>query len=874
MEEIIKRVSLALVFLSLIASIACGASQDIIALPDYEAVSKATLDNGLTILAKYAPPQNLVVIDVKVRTGSSIEGEYLGSGISHIAEHMLFRGTGSRGAGAVEKEVKSYGGIINGSTSGDITDFYIILPSKYLPQALAILKDMLLNAKMDPAELAMEKEVVLKEIRMNRDEPQARLMRLLNEKAYLSHTYKFPTIGYEENLKALTAFDLIKYYKTRYVPNRMIITVVGGVDESDAISRVEKEFKDFRRSDYSVSDVTVLEPPQIQPRSADERIETNLSYLAMGFHSTSILSEDLFAMDVLSKILGEGDNSRLNTMLYKEKGLVHTITSSNYTPRDPGLFVITAVLDEDKLRGAEKSIMEELGALRTGLVRDDELNSAKRMLLADYISTLETIEAQANDISTSYMLTGSEGFSRRYVEGIRAVTKEDIKAVANKYLRADGLTTVRVLPPGEKERKDLIDRPSARNVVKEDVLPNGLKLFVREDRKIPSVTITAAMLGALAVETEENNGISNITADMILRGTYTRPDSGKIKGALQELGGEIDAFSGINTFGVSISVLKPDVDLALEILKDVLVNANFSGREFEKSKSFMIASIRAEDDDIFEIGINTLKKELFAGSPYGLRGIGRIKSVSSLGHEDAAAFYKKYYLPNNMVIAISGDVDAEKTINRLKELFSDLKAKELSIPPAGETIVDKAKAVSITIDKEQSLIVLGFKAVPRKNPDRYPLEVLGAVMSGYSGRLFENLRDKLSLAYTLGCWQDYWTDEGIFAFYVATTKERLPDARKALIEELRKVKSSGITDDELNQAKRELSSRHQMAMQSNGFFTFNFAVEELRGLGYDNLYKYEAEVDKVTKEDVKRTIDKYLDLGKSVEVVVSPGKNP
>ena len=155
MEEIIKRTCWTLVFLSLAASIACGASQDQIVLPD-EAVTKKILDNGLTILAQYAPPQGLVAIDVKIRAGSSIEGEYLGSGMSHLVEHMIFKGTASRGAGVIEKEIKSYGGILNGSTSNDDTDFYIVLPAKYLPQALTILKDMLSNAKMDPAALAGE----------------------------------------------------------------------------------------------------------------------------------------------------------------------------------------------------------------------------------------------------------------------------------------------------------------------------------------------------------------------------------------------------------------------------------------------------------------------------------------------------------------------------------------------------------------------------------------------------------------------------------------------------------------------------------------------------------------------------------------------
>ncbi|MFH1190486.1 MAG: pitrilysin family protein [Candidatus Omnitrophota bacterium] len=443
---ITKRTCWALIFLLLAAPVARSASQDAIVLPD-EAVTKKVLDNGLTILAKYAPPNDLVAVDVKIKAGSSLEGEYLGSGISHLVEHMVFKGTASRPAGAIEKEVRSYGGIMNGSASSDVTDLYIVLPSENLPQAVAILKDMLLNARMDPSELASEKEVILKEMRLGKDEPQSRLIRALNATAYLSHPYKFPVIGYEANFNALTVDDVMKYYKTRYVPNRIIVTVVGGIDASGAISAVEKEFKDFRIADYGIPDAVPQEPPQIQPRSAAEHMETSLAYLAMGFHSTGLLNEDLFAMDALSVILGRGDNSRLNTALYKDKALVHTISAWNHTPRDPGLFTITAILDKDNLDRAEKQVMEELTRVRGELVSDRELDSAKRVLSADLIATLGTIQGQAGDISAGYALTGSGTFARRYIEGIRAVTKEDVKAVAERYLRADNLTTVRMLPP-------------------------------------------------------------------------------------------------------------------------------------------------------------------------------------------------------------------------------------------------------------------------------------------------------------------------------------------------------------------------------------------------------------------------------------------
>ncbi|MBN2453407.1 MAG: insulinase family protein [Candidatus Omnitrophica bacterium] len=868
-----KRFILAVFLLSIAVATAFGAGRDTIEIKD-EAVSRKVLDNGLVILAKKSLPDNLVTIDIKIRCGSALEGQYLGSGISHLLEHMVFKGTSSRKVGDIEREVKSYGGIINGSVSHNLTDYYIILPPEYLPQALAILKDMLLNSTIDPDELTKEKEVILKEIKMLNDDPAGRLGRLLNETAYMRHAYKFPTAGYEAKFGSLTREDLLKYYNTRYVPNRMVVTVVGGIDEADAVSAVEKEFGDFRPADYGITDATVIEPAQIQPREAEDEMEISLAYLAMGFHSTGILSEDLFAMDVLSMILGRGDNSRLSRVLRKDKKLVHDISAWNYTPVDPGLFVITAVLDRDKMAAAEGSIMKEIERLRKVPVDDKELNAAKRNVLSDYIATLATIDGQANDISTSYVLTGSEKFHRRYIKGVSGVTKGDIMNAAKKYLRFDNCTTARVTPPLDSPAEEAISRapqaPPSGAEVKSAVLANGLKIFARQDKKVPMASITAAMLGGSSAENEFNNGISGLMSNLMLKGTRSRPDSGRIIGAIEEAGGGIGSFSGLNTFGITVSVLKPDLDLALDIMSDVLVNAVFSEEEIGKEKALVIASIRAEDDDILNTGINRLRKELFGKSAYGMRTGGEIAQVASIRRDEIEAFYQKYCVPNNMVIAVSGDVDPGKAIDKIKARFSRLKEKPFTAPSAGNLPDMAARSVSVTMDKEQSLLLIGFRTVPGKSPDRYALEVLSAVMSGSSGRLFEELRDRMSLGYMLGCWADFWTDTGICAFYIATSKDRLPDARKALLSEIEKLRSSDITDEELARAKKELSTRYRISMQDNGFYSINFALDELRGLGYGNLYGYDKAIDNVTKDDVRRAADTYLDPAKSAEVTVSP----
>ena len=300
------------------------------------------------------------------------------------------------------------------------------------------------------------------------------------------------------------------------------------------------------------------------------------------------------------------------------------------------------------------------------------------------------------------------------------------------------------------------------------------------------------------------------------------------------------------------------------------MNANFPEGEVDKSKLLASASIRSEDDDIFKTGVNRLRKELFGNSTYGLRVIGELKSIGSIKKKDIVSFYAKHFVAKNIVIAVSGDIDVRDVANKLEKMFSGMGQKASPIVEAPVKTAEGASSISLIMEKEQSLIMLGFRTVPRKNPDRYSLEVLGAALSGNSGRLFDELRGRLSLAYTLGCWQESWTGDGMFAFYVATTKEDLLKAREALGLEIDKVKSSGITDEELLQAKRELKSRHQMSLQTNDFFARNFAAEELRGLGYGNIYKYETNIDNVTKEDVKAVANKYFIMDESAEVIIAP----
>lgn len=838
-----------------------------------EAVSRKILDNGLTVLAVPTAGTDLVSVNLIIKSGSAGEGENLGSGVAHFTEHMVFRGTPTRGPGDIEKEIKSYGGTINGGVMQDFTVYYIVLPAKYLDNALVTLKDMMENASFDQVEFEKEREVILNEINMDNDDPERVLIRRLNETAYMTHPYKYPLIGYRDKFKALKREDLVKYYNTAYVPNRMVLSIVGGINPEAAIELAGSRFNNTRAPDYAVRDMVPDEPPQIARRDLQEEAPVNLSYLAMGFHSTRLASEDLYAMDVLSMILGRGDNSRLNRSLVKDKILAHTVTAWNYTPKDPGLFVITAITDRDKLGPAKAAALDEIENIKKGSISDAEMDTAKRMALSDLVFERQTIEGISSDIGKSEVMTLTADFSEKYVNRIQAVTRDDVKRAAVKYLREEKMTSVELVPSGTMDlgpTRSGDGRPGTDTIMRE-LIPNGLRIIVRPDRRSPTVSISAAILCGLSAETPDSNGISNLTSKMLLKGTSTRNES-SIRGAMDSLGGNISNFSGYNSIGVNMVVLKPDFDFAVEMMYDILNNSVFPEEELEKEKALVIVAIKDEDDDVFQRAANALRKILFKGSPYAMRTIGEMETVSAISRDRVIKFYDSYCRAPNTVISISGDIDPEEAIKKMNGVFRNFRAGNSPAIPERSARNTERSAQEISMERDQSVILMGFETADSRSPDRPALELISSLLSGSSGRLFHALRNDMSLAYTLGCVDRPMKDTGYFVIYIATSRENIPEARSAIIEQVNSIRLNPVSDEELELAKRETVTNLKVDMQLNQFLSYTTALDELCGPGYNSIYKRAEEIENVTKKDIQETARKYLDPDKSSEITVLSSK--
>lgn len=714
---------------------------------------KEVLDNGLRCIVEERPGTGTVSINVRLNIGSVNEGRFIGYGITHLIEHMCIKSTVNYKPGQILEEVKAIGGTMNATTSLDTTSFFITAQSEYFPKALVLLKEMVFNANFPEQAFEDEKNVILKEMLLNEDRPDRKVNRLLWETAYIVHPYRHPIIGYPELFKSLTRDDVIEYYNSRFVPNNMAIAIVGDVKEDEVVTLVKEVFSDVRTPNYQTTALP-QEPPQITQRYGVEKSNIKLARMAIGFHSTQILHNDLYAMDLLAIILGQGDDSRLNKKLVKELELVHSVYSFNHTPRDKGTFVITAVLKPENIENVKSIILEELNLFKKSPPSSEELQRAKNIITSGYIYSRESIGGIASELTMNDLLTGEPDFQRKYIEKLKDIDPHQISQVAERYFDDENLSFAELLPREyRKEDKTAPIKPVIPNkdITKKIVLDNGITLIVTKNSSTPSAFITAAFLGGLRAESAKLNGISNMTASMFLKGTSSKDES-QIKAAFEKKGGSISTFNGSSSLGITIQVLKKDIAFALDMLEDVTRNPVFPQVELDKVRKRVLSAIRLAEENIFARGPQELSKILYKDHPYAMNELGTNESVTAITREDLFHFFKEFCVTSNMVISVCGDLEPDAIIDELKARFFDFK-KVTNAGILAKKNVDPLLShenSTIIMDKNEALVLFGFLGVSIDNDDQFALSVLASIMSGHSGRLFQNIRNVESLSYTQG----------------------------------------------------------------------------------------------------------------------------
>ncbi|MCA9399033.1 MAG: insulinase family protein, partial [Candidatus Omnitrophica bacterium] len=535
--------------------------------------TKEVLDNGMTVVVSEIPTSPVVAVYALVKAGSATEGEFLGSGITHYLEHMLFQETTNRGVGEIAAQIQAVGGNINASTGMDSTVYKIEVPFDQFDIGLDIMADMLMNTVFSEEELTKERDVVLSEMQLHNDNPSRRLAELTFKTMYLKHPYGHPTIGYKPLFTAISKEDVEKYYHQYYGPNNIVLAIAGNINADDVLPKIRETFKDFERRPEIMRNLPV-EPLQISPRFYEEEYATPIARMSLAYGSVGLLDEDLYPLDVLAKILGDGASSRLYRELYKKKKLVQYISASNYTPMDRGVFWISTVLDYNNMDATIEAISSEIEKIKQKGVLPSELEKARAQVLADHVFGSQTAESVAYSQALDEAYTGDHLFANKYLEGIRRVTNDDVVRVAKKYLKEQSRSVVVLKPKGLSDQKDEVSSAIAVGDMEKYVLDNGLTVLLRVNKRFPLVAVRLSLNGGIRQEAPELNGVSNLTASLWTKGTKKK-SADQIAEYTESLGMSLGAFSGKNSFGLSIDFLSEYFDQAMDLFEDVVKNPVF-----------------------------------------------------------------------------------------------------------------------------------------------------------------------------------------------------------------------------------------------------------------------------------------------------------
>lgn len=846
-------------------------------------IHKETLENGMTIILERDTSAPVVTVQMWVEVGGADETDKE-SGLSHVFEHMLFKGTKKRGVGDIAKEVESHGGDINAYTSFDRTVYFLTLPSRHSSLGIDIISDAVQNSAFDNDELMKELEVVKEEIRMGEDNPGRNLYKLTLGKAYDKHNYGRPVIGSMESVNAFTRDDILNYFNKWYVPNNMNFVIVGDIKIKETLAFIKKSFKDFKSKELPDRNRT-QEPKQKKIKVTQTTKPVMEAKLALAYHIPGLMHEDVYALDVLAGLLSQGASSRLIKNIKLEKELVHGISAYAMTPKDPGLFMITASLENKNVYKTVEEVIYELEKLKNTGATGNELEKVKLSLESDFIYSRDTMAGKANQLGMYETLANDLMFEKKYIEGINKVSSKDIKNILIKYFYAKNMTIGAVLSEegtkikdkklkstvskSYKKSKKKFAKKKTKNIEK-TVLTNGITLIVKEDHSNETVAFYSAFKGGIRYENEMNNGIGNFMAGMLKRGTE-KYDIYELSDELESIAGSVGGYSGRNSAGVSGKFLSKFFDKGMDLASEVILRPTFPEDEIEKARKDILASIKRSEDYLPGYTFKLLYKELYNGHPYGMAINGVKESIEKITKDDLKKHYEKIFVPENMIITVVGDIDKEYVKRKIKELFVSFNRKATAFKDP--IFTPNEKAINYTgdkKDKEQLNIGIGFVGPTFKDKDRIALNALKEVLSNQGGRLFLELRDKKSLAYSVSAFTRSGIEPGIFGIYIGSAPDKKKEAMEGIMAELKKVINTEVTKEELDRAKNSIISSFEIGLQDVSSQASNMATNEFYGFGYDYNPTYIKLVEKLTVKDLKKAAKKYITLDNYTVSIVGP----
>ncbi len=871
----------------------------------------SVLHNGLTVIVKRVPSP-VVAVRGYALAGSVYEGKWLGGGLSHLLEHLCAGGTNGRRTEEQNRNLlQAIGNNSNAYTNTDHTAFYVDTTADHLDEAVDLVTGWMLTALITEPEYRREYQVVQRELEMDKGQPDYVFSWLTTYNRYRINAEHVPIIGYQEVIQGLKVEDVREYYHQAYQPNNMVFAVAGDVAPEVMLKAVQRYVIDAKPG-RGFSHESQPEPQVTAPRTLVATFpKLGQAQLELAFPSVQIDSPDLYALDLLSVILGGGESSILTEVVRDQKQLVSSISAYDDTPSYvSGTFAVDLQCDSDKIQAATRAVMDELEKVKANPIDAQRIARAKTLMRVQQIQSMQTSDGIAGAMATDFFHTGDAHFSEHYIDRIDAITPAQLQDAARRYFDPQRLLTTAMLPSeaaGSAELPSAVDLMRAQPAtstaattqttsgsiagqsITRVMLPNGLVLLHKYIATTPLVAIRMYAQGGVSHEDASSNGIGNLTMQLLPRGTATR-SAEQIADFLASIGASIETACGKNTWYWNASCLSKDFDKTMDVVADVASNPAFSERELAAMKQRVQAQISSQDSDWTSQAMRFFMRTYFGtlNSPYQYAAVGSAENVNHFSAEDLKRWYHDKVLASPRVLAIFGDIsldDAKAAAAKYLAGGPALPAVEpVQVSPPAAFGPATRPTASIEVERvatqktEQPLagIIIGFDSDSLISSPRQPVLALAdCLTSGYTGGtgyLWDVLRGR-GLVYVVET-QDFQgvrpEHPGTFFALAGCDPQKVNEVVDLTLENIARLQGSAadIQADWFARSKQLLITGDALQNETPDAQATTAALDELYGLGYGWHRGFVDRVNAVTLAQLQETARSAL--GRCVVTISTP----
>jgi predicted Zn-dependent peptidase len=928
------------------------------------------LDNGMLFLVVERPTTPQVAVRLAIRAGSALEDAGK-TGIAHLLEHMMFKGTKNFGTldfenderlqqqieaayqtvlaenrkrdpdpdlirqkleemarlrrevqqiyvpQAFSSQLSKNGAVgINAFTSKDQTQYVASVPSDMLEQWFSIISEQIFEPSW--REFYVEKEVVQREWAFRYvNNPAGAAWLDLAATAYTAHPYRNPTIGWRSDMDRYNTTDAMAFHRKYYHPTNAVCVLVGDVKVEDVKNLAGIYFQRYPSGPRSPETVTA-EPTQKGTRSSIRYLEgARTPLVRIGFHGAHMGTRDFYALDALTMILSQGRSARMTRNL-TQKGLAVNAWAYNPdnryggmvvlggSPNEPDVLKNADIPDEerrqayvDACRQLESLLLKEVERLKSVPVSESELRRIKKLNEREFLDRMRSNESLAGTLATLEVQIGWQ-YLNEYLSNMATVSPEDIRAAARRYLRTENMTRVYVIPGGEpdqpapaySENRTLSVSAAGRVAAPGDLenhsiyaTPEGWKhplsfqrkpqkirypeaqtaqidstpIFFLPHRELPLIDMTILVKAGEVDIDPDHTGLATLLDESLIEGgtrTHAPADLARI---LDDNAIRLSFDIAEEEATIRLSVLKEDWETAVSLLEEIITAPAFAPEIIEVVKEQTLTGLRRQGDDASAVAMREAMVWHFQDHPYGRDPILGLKTIPSIRAADLKEFLRAYFVPANMVVALSGDIDRERALKGIGNL---LEALPQTTPP-NRRLEDPQRTESVLAlihkpGQVQSQVIMVLPGIERSHPDYWKLRLLTDIFGGNDSLLYTRLRDDLGLVYSAGFFQTYKWQAGLLLGYIGCKGDKTATAISETVQIMNALRRD-IPQQELALKRAEVLNSFVFNVDTPAELVEVYGRYQLRGEPLDTLERIQDAYMETTDRKLLELARTYLD---------------